>query len=456
MAEPTATSLMYDWSFKSHEECQNYYANVTMDGGVWCNATWDHILCWPPSPPDTQVELPCPPLKGVDPTQMAHRRCTGEGQWQGRVLDAGPEDPTEGWTNYTMCFIPELRQLMDKLYASSEEDAKLKMRVASTGRVMETVGLAISLATILVSLVIFSSFRSLRNNRTRIHWHLFVAMKIQLVIRLTLYIDQYIIRSLHSDDYTPTGIDNTPVLCESFYVLLEYARTAMFLWMFIEGLYLHNMVTITVFQDKPNYRVYYVLGWGLPVLMTAVWAVVTAIKYTDTECWWGYNLSPYFWILEGPRLTVIVTNLLFLLNILRVLITKLQATLSSETHQIKKAVRAAIVLLPLLGITNSLQMVHSPLDSNLVQFAVWTYFSTFLTAFQGFFVALIYCFMNNEVRAALRKSWEDYYSQRCIEDNRRLSLASFQIYRVHGPASKKHSDCEANGSVAQEIHVTSV
>ncbi|ROT77351.1 pigment dispersing hormone receptor [Penaeus vannamei] len=68
MAEPTATSLMYDWSFKSHEECQNYYANVTMDGGVWCNATWDHILCWPPSPPDTQVELPCPPLKGVDPT----------------------------------------------------------------------------------------------------------------------------------------------------------------------------------------------------------------------------------------------------------------------------------------------------------------------------------------------------------------------------------------------------
>lgn len=36
-----------------------------------------------------------------------------------------------------------------------------------------------------------------------------------------------------------------PVLCEASYVLLEYARTAMFLWMFIEGLYLHNMVTGT-------------------------------------------------------------------------------------------------------------------------------------------------------------------------------------------------------------------
>jgi hypothetical protein len=34
-----------------------------------------------------------------------------------------------------------------------------------------------------------------------------------------------------------------PILCEASYVLLEYARTAMFMWMFIEGLYLHNMIT---------------------------------------------------------------------------------------------------------------------------------------------------------------------------------------------------------------------
>lgn len=34
-----------------------------------------------------------------------------------------------------------------------------------------------------------------------------------------------------------------PVLCEASYVLLEYARTAMFMWMFIEGFFLHSMVT---------------------------------------------------------------------------------------------------------------------------------------------------------------------------------------------------------------------
>lgn len=59
--------------------------------------------------------------------------------------------------------------------------------------------------------------------------------------------------------------------------------------------------------------------------------------------------------------------------------------------------KAAIVLLPLLGITNILVMVKAPLDS-LVEFALWSYSSHFLTSFQGFFVALLYCFLNGEVR----------------------------------------------------------
>jgi hypothetical protein len=40
-----------------------------------------------------------------------------------------------------------------------------------------------------------------------------------------------------------------PILCEASYVLLEYARTAMFMWMFIEGLYLHNMITGETTKD---------------------------------------------------------------------------------------------------------------------------------------------------------------------------------------------------------------
>lgn len=59
-------------------------------------------------------------------------------------------------------------------------------------------------------------------------------------------------------------------------MLLEYARTAMFMWMFIEGLYLHNVVTVTVFQGHFPHMIYAMLGWGLPAFMTIVWAVFTA------------------------------------------------------------------------------------------------------------------------------------------------------------------------------------
>lgn len=75
--------------------------------------------------------------------------------------------------------------------------------------------------------------------------------------------------------------------------------------------------------------------------------------------------------------------------------------------------RAAIVLLPLLGITNSLQMVHSPVDREFLEFAIWTYATTILTAFQGFLVAFIYCFLNHEVIALFFKIHEKVQVQFC-------------------------------------------
>ncbi len=98
-----------------------------------------------------------------------------------------------------------------------------------------------------------------------------------------------------------------PYLCESFYVLLEYARTAMFHWFFIEGLHLHNVLTISVFPSHSSHRVYYVIGWGVPVVMTTAWAVATGLM-VDTACWYGYNHTPYYYIVEGPRLALIAVS----------------------------------------------------------------------------------------------------------------------------------------------------
>lgn len=65
-------------------------------------------------------------------------------------------------------------------------------------------------------------------------------------------------------------------------VLMEYTRTAMFTWMFIEGLYLHNVITVTVFQEHRFIHMYIWGGWILPALVTAVWLIVMIIANVKT------------------------------------------------------------------------------------------------------------------------------------------------------------------------------
>lgn len=96
-------------------------------------------------------------------------------------------------------------------------------------------------------------------------------------------------------------------------------------------------------------------------------------------------------------------NFIFLLNIIRVLVVKLRQSHTSDVEQVRKAVRAAFVLLPLLGITNLLNMTQAPLDRSPFEFAVWSYTTHFLTSFQGFFIAMIYCFLNGEVSLGARQ-----------------------------------------------------
>jgi hypothetical protein len=53
-----------------------------------------------------------------------------------------------------------------------------------------------------------------------------------------------------------------PIVCQLLIVCVEYTKTAMFAWMFIEGYHLHTKLIVSVFSFKPNYVIYYTIGWG--------------------------------------------------------------------------------------------------------------------------------------------------------------------------------------------------
>jgi len=53
-----------------------------------------------------------------------------------------------------------------------------------------------------------------------------------------------------------------PTICEILCVLVEYTKTVTFMWMLMEGVYLHNTLVVAVYSSNPNYIVFYIIGWG--------------------------------------------------------------------------------------------------------------------------------------------------------------------------------------------------
>ncbi|KAG8197561.1 hypothetical protein JTE90_021292 [Oedothorax gibbosus] len=392
------------------ERCEaQYVKSVDLNvSETHCRAVWDGFLCWPATQSMSVVHMPCPPEKGVDISKFAFRVCDKEGAWLGH-----PERETSalGWSNYSDCFTSEIRLLLDKLYTHSESDVQRKIQIAKETRVIEMAGLSVSLVLLLISIFIFIYFGSLRNKRTQVHKNLFVAMFVQVVVRLVLYTDQWMSRenidNAANRTAHPFSIENKPVLCELVYVVLEYARTSVFVWMLLEGIHLHTSVVL-VFPAEVKFAFFLAIGWGAPVIFVTVWASVMATYFSTTQCWWGYAFSRYYWILEGPRMCIIAINFVILLNIVCIVLMKVQVNTSSELQQIRKAVRAALLLLPLLGITNVMDIIPGPIEGTPLQFAIWSYTAHIFSASQGFFISLLYCFLNKEVQEAIRKHWRFY------------------------------------------------
>lgn len=87
---------------------------------------------------------------------------------------------------------------------------------------------------------------------------------------------------------------------------------------------------------------------GIPAALVACWAPVIEFVWlreqmlsrngsfgTTNKCWYPNAESSYYFILEVPRFFVIAINLIFLINIIRVLLTKLRDSHQSDTVQIR-------------------------------------------------------------------------------------------------------------------------
>ncbi|XP_014253744.1 diuretic hormone receptor-like isoform X2 [Cimex lectularius] len=346
-----------------------------------CPWSWDGALCWPSFPPGKNASLPCfEELKGIkyDTSQNASRYCFPNGTWS-------------TYTNYNAC------------QATVPENMVPEMPWVVGASTIYCIGYSISLVALCVAVWIFIYFKDLRCLRNTIHTNLMCTY----ILADFLWILNFALQILVPSDF----------ICVVFVLLLKYFILTNYFWMFVEGLYLYMLVVATFTRENIKLRVYLGIGWGIPFLVM-VKVTVSRLLSRDlaseeldrNSCSW---LTPHWsdWIDQSAALLVLGVNLIFLFMIMLVLITKLRSSNNVETQQYRKASKALLVLIPLLGVTYIFFLVGPKTD-------IYEYIRAILLSTQGFSVALFYCFLNTEVQNTFRHHFLRWKESRDIGHRR--------------------------------------
>ncbi|XP_076461665.1 calcitonin gene-related peptide type 1 receptor-like [Babylonia areolata] len=324
---------------------------------------------------------------------FAEKQCLENGEWFRNEMNVT-------WTNYIPC-------------STHQEDLSVLMVYIS--------GYVLSALLLIASIFVFCYFRQLRCTRVILHQHLFLSYIItgllwtvsytQLMTRLDVTRNNPLMTRLDVTRNNPlmTRLDvtrnnplmisldvtrNNPAWCKVVHVLTQFISLSNYCWMFCEGFFLHTIIVHAFSKEKKLLRICYGIGWGVPVIPTIVYGVVRATDdELDRDCWIpsGWPL----WIINGPIAASLIINFLFFLNIMRILLSKIRAFNTSEENQYRRAVKATLIMIPLLGVNNLVLLVRPQMDR--VGILVWKVISAFLVAYQGASVALIFCFFNGEV-----------------------------------------------------------
>ncbi|KAH6938128.1 hypothetical protein HPB50_007135 [Hyalomma asiaticum] len=331
--------------------------------GSFCPRTWDGWNCWDDTPAGRTAFAPCPQfVAGFISSRQAHKVCTPNATWF--------RHPITGiiWSNYTACVDThdlQFRNLVNSLYVT---------------------GYSISLVALLISIFIFCYFRSLRCRRITIHKNLFTSFIINNLCWILWYINVIA---------QPHVIEENPKWCQVLHVVTQYFLLCNYLWMFCEGLYLHTLLVLAFIAEDNIIKWFLLIGWGFPLIPAIGYGVTRGLDNEASRMCWVEHDVWYTYILSVPVCISILLSFAFLVNIVRVLVTKLRAVNSPDNESTRKAVRATVILLPLLG----LHYVVTPFrpDKGSI-FLAYEIISALVTSLQ-----LSFAFLVNIVRVLVTK-----------------------------------------------------
>ncbi|KAM6152720.1 growth hormone-releasing hormone receptor [Erethizon dorsatum] len=339
-----------------------------------CPRTWDGLLCWPMAGSGEWITLPCPDFFSHFSSEpgAVKRDCTITG-WS----DPFPPYPVA-------CPVPLEPLAEEKSYFS-------------TMKIIYTMGYSISIVALFVAIAILVALRRLHCPRNYIHTQLFATFILKAG---AVFLKD---AALFQDD-TEHCVFST-VLCKVSVAVSHFATMTNFSWLLAEAVYLSCLLASTSPSSRTAFWWLVLAGWGLPMLCTGTW-VGCKLAFEDIACWDLDDSSPYWWIIKGPIVLSVGVNFGLFLNIIRILLRKLEPAQGSlHTHsQYWRLSKSTLLLIPLFGI-HYIFFNFLPDDVGL---GIRLPLELGLGSFQGFIVAILYCFLNQEVRTEISRKWHGH------------------------------------------------
>ncbi|KAF0032794.1 hypothetical protein F2P81_015084 [Scophthalmus maximus] len=330
---PAATLDKLKESLKLYmEECDHNNSQDPPSTGLVCNRTFDNYACWPDGLPNTTVSVPCPwylPWHHEVLHGMVYQECDANGQWltTKNTSECDSNNPSQQYYGHI--------------------------------RIMYTVGYSLSLVALVLALGILICFRKLHCMRNNIHMNLFASFilrALSILIKDALLVANITSQDLGRDQeqgfprasLAPVELlvnNDITVSCRIAVVMMQYSIMANTYWLLVEGIYLHNLLVITVFTERNYFKIYLCIGWGTPLIFLVPWVM---LKY----------------LYENQELA-----------------------------------KSTLTLIPLLGI-HQVVFIFVTDESTKTTIALRLtklFIDLFFSSFQGLLVAILYCFVNKEV-----------------------------------------------------------
>ncbi|XP_026223384.1 glucagon receptor [Anabas testudineus] len=386
----TVEDIVEKWR-RYRNECLHWMTTEPVPKGVFCSRMFDKYACWSDGQPNSTVKVPCPwylPWYNQVRNGFVLRECGSDGQW-------ATSNSSRIWRDHSQCEDNSQREAQEK-----------QMMILAYFTVMYTVGYCVSLASLSLAVIILLFFKKLHCTRNYIHTNLFASFILRAVSILTrdALLSRDTLEFRDNRDIPKVLSDQAVSGCRVAQVLMQYCVVANYYWLLVEGLYLHNLLVLMVFSENRFFCGYLLIGWGTPVLFVVPWIIVRYL-FENTRCWEINENMAHWWIIRTPILLAILVNFFIFIRIIHILVSKLKAHQMRYTDYKFRLAKSTLTLIPLLGIHEVVFAVLTEENTNGVPRNINLFFQLFFNSFQGLLVAVLYCFVNKEVQAEIKKKW---------------------------------------------------